>query len=186
MVNARDLVIFIMIALGGLTIFVGVGGLELAGSQTSNIVCQIPGVSSLDYCSASTSPDDEYKVTHGVTVNRNSVVDGSFRFKTEETSSGFPLSFTGSQLSVLGQGENVVLEYYVRDDGLLVASDSRRLGTVETFETEDVLFENKLSSGTYDVEYIVRGDECSVLGCTGFDDKITVEMEVPKLPLGEY
>lgn len=185
MADVKEYIALASIILGSGLAFVALGGLELAGTQASNGLCGIPGISSTSYCSASTQPSDKYKLTNKVSVNRNSIIETSHQYKTAKAS-GLLFSFTGDELSILTEGKNLKIDYYLREEGTLVASSTKRIGTVGTVETKDVTFSNNVDSGTYEVEYVLKGEQCNFLGCSDVSDRKTFTAEVPKLPLGEY
>lgn len=198
MVNVRDVILFTVIALGGLGVFIGVGGLELAGTNTANIACSIPGVSSLSYCSSQVDNSTRYKLTSELTVSSAGVDQSSgFRYKTSKDT-GFSLSFASApDFSVVGAND-VRVDYVLRDENnRVVGSDRKRLGDIEAAAvggegTKDVTFStDSLPSGEYTVEYVVTYEFCSVVSsiigdCEAETDDVSKTVSVPKLPLGEY
>lgn len=189
MVDLRDFALFLVIAAGGLAVVVGAGAVPLQGSTTGNVLCSVPGVSGLEYCSGEVTPSTQYKLTTNLVVN-SAGEDGQFKYKTVKDDAYLSFGST-PDLSVVGAND-VVVDYTLLDDGVVIASDRKRLGNIEAPGTKDVTFtSDSLRSGEYNVRYVIRSEYCGVVGsiigdCSSQKHLVDKTVEIPKLPLGEY
>lgn len=193
MASLKETAAFMSIMLGSLVLFISFGGLELAGTQASNVVCDVPGISSTSYCSTNVEQDSTYKITSNLVVGNAGIDDTSgFKYKTSKEDPGF-LSFASRpDLSVVGAND-VTVEYIVKRDNQVVATDKKRLGNIAVEDgPKDVTFTTpNHPEGTYKLVYIATYEQCSLLGsivgdCEDQRDKVSKTVNVPKLPLGEY
>lgn len=186
-----DAAIFTGILLVAGVVLVGSGAVSLPGTQATNFLCSIPLSGSLDQCSNDVQPGNGYKLTTEIEVSRNDITrepaQGAFRYKTSEDP-GIALSMPSSSLNFfLPSVENAVVDYTIKDDdGVVIGSGRKHVGELGSFESQKLTFESIVESGTFTVEYVYSYERCQYGGCYDRQDNLRKNVEVPKLPLGEY
>lgn len=158
MVNLRDAVIFTMILLGGISVFVGLGGLGLAGSSGISL-CDIPVVSQFP-SDCGTEVAEKYDLDTEITVqatDANAVFnEQSFEYTTTKSTSFDGFSFLGPQSNLAFGGANdVTLDFQLfNSNDELVADGNKYIGELGFLQRESVSFTaDNLPTGDYTVRY---------------------------------
>lgn len=186
MVNAKTAGIPLIALTVSFALIVTIGGVDLSGSQAKNLYCEIPFLSDSDRCQT-ISEDQDYKTTFDITVGR---LDVKQMDVTTETTDKDHLSALTSDLSTLAfpaETTDAKLEMVLRDsEGRVVASDTKRFGTIVGDETRETSFvADNIESGTYELYLEYTGNGCGLLSCSEIFETTDVEVEIPTLPLNE-
>lgn len=186
MVNFRDAALFLVFLIGGLGVFIGVGGLQLAGSS-GNAACNIPVVEGL-FSQCNTEVTEKYDLRTEITIqatDANAVFnEQSFQYSTEKSSIYDGLSFLGPQSNLAFGGANdVSLNFQLfNSDGELVADGNKYIGELGVFQSESSVFTvDNLPTGDYTVRYgLSYTQDLGIVEGSEYDKTLEKNIRVPK------
>jgi len=186
MVNGRDLIIT-----GGVLLAVSLAVLQfsqvqLPGTQTGNVLCKLPGTGSLDTCNEIQAGETEFRVDTRFTVSRTTIEE--IEYKTVNTDAPVYSATDTDSLAFPAETRDAKLNILVKNDaGEIIASDTRRFGTIVGTDTRQVDFSFRVPrEGTYRLESSFVGEGCGLILCAPVTIEERTDLTVPNLPLNEY
>lgn len=159
MVSGKDAALFTGILLLAFAGVFSTGIIDIQGSQSTNIVCSIPFVSS-GYDACSTDVAQKYDVTTEIRVQATEqtafLSESSFDYTTSKSGAFSSLSILGpSSELAFGGAKNVEVNFnLINSDGEIVADGNKYVGEIGILQSEKVLFNvRNQPQGTYNAEY---------------------------------
>lgn len=190
MVETRDL----LITLGTLTILtattIGFLNVSLPGTTTedlANVACKVPVLEGqLQQCNEIQEGETSFRVDTQITVSRTTIEQ--VQYKTVEQSGNVYSSTGPGSLAFPAETRDAKLNIVLKNpDGEIIASETKRFGTMVGTETETTTFSSNVPrEGDYRLEMAWTGEGCGLLICAPISIEERVTLGVPNLPLNEY
>lgn len=134
------------------------GGINLDGTQESNIQCSIPIVNQF-FDSCDTDVAEKYDLSTSISVSATDVnvvfEESEFDYRTDKASVLSLASFIGPDQNLAFGANQVELGFQLENsDGALVADGSKFIGELQALQNEEVKFSvDNLPTGDYTVKY---------------------------------